>query len=162
LEEEYDRFQKTQPVSLAAVERSQIEALARDLPKLWNSPQTSVADKRRMVRLLLHRIVVWAPPSNQQANVQLHWVGGVVTEHQILHSMRAWKQLPDWEALLEQLRQWHVSGWTSTRIAEELNRQGRTTPRGNRFTREIVRQLLSRTARAQRVAKKRRQQKLSR
>jgi DNA invertase Pin-like site-specific DNA recombinase len=161
LEEEYDRFQKTQPVSLTAVERGQIEALARDLPKLWNSPQTSVADKRRMVRLLLQRIVVWAPPSNQQANVQLHWVGGVVTEHQILHTMSAWKQLPDLKAFLEQLRQWHVSGWTSTRIAEELNRQGRTTPRGNRITRDIVRQLLSRTARAQQSVTKRRRQKLN-
>jgi hypothetical protein len=162
LEEEYDRFRQTQPAGLTAAERRQIDALAQDVPKLWNSPQTSVADKRRVARLLLQRIVVWTPASSQQAKVQLHWAGGVVTEHQILHAMGAWKQLPDFKALLEQVRQWHVSGWTSRRIAEELNCQGRTTPRGNPFTRDVVRQLLSRTARTQPAAKKKGRQQLSR
>jgi DNA invertase Pin-like site-specific DNA recombinase len=156
LEEEYDRFRQTQSPGLTAAQRSQIDALAKDLPKLWNSPQTSVVDKRRVARLLLQRIVVWAPASSQQAKVQLHWAGGVVTEHQILHTLGSWNQLPDFKTLLEQLRQWHVSGWTSRRIAEELNRQGRTTPRGNPFTRDVVRQLLSRTARRQQKSTKKR------
>ena len=58
LEEEYDRFQQEQPVRLSAAERAQIEALAWDLPALWQSPRTSVEEKRQVVRLLLHQVVV--------------------------------------------------------------------------------------------------------
>ena len=61
LEEEYHRFQQAQPVQLSAAERAQIEALSGDLPALWAAPTTSVEEKRQVVRLLLQRVVVWAP-----------------------------------------------------------------------------------------------------
>jgi hypothetical protein len=61
LEEEYDRFRREQPVRLGAAERAQIEALASDLPGLWRASTTSVEEKRPVVRLLLQRVVVWAP-----------------------------------------------------------------------------------------------------
>jgi DNA invertase Pin-like site-specific DNA recombinase len=156
LEEEYDRFLQTRPKLLTTAERAQIETLARDLPTLWNSPQTSLVDKRQVTRLLLQRVVVWAPATSQQAKAQLHWSGGTVTEHQISRSLRAWKQLAGLEVLLDQVRQWHVTGWTSNRIAKELNATGCRTPRGNAFTAETVRQLLSRTAQTQTEVKKNR------
>jgi DNA invertase Pin-like site-specific DNA recombinase len=159
LEEEHDRFQRTLPVLLTAAERAQIEALARDLPTLWNSPQTSITDKRQVTRLLLQRVVVWAPASSQQARVQLHWAGGSITEHQIIRSVAAWKQLTDLNALLDRVRQWHVTGWTSSRIAEELNATGCRTPRGHEFTAMTVRQLLSRTARTQKSTKTKRRRR---
>jgi hypothetical protein len=159
LEEEYDRFQRTLPVLLTAAERAQIEALARDLPTLWNSPQTSVTDKRQVTRLLLQRIVVWAPASSQQTRVQLHWAGGSITEHQITRLLAAWKQLSDLNALLDRVRQWHVIGWTSSRIAEELNATGCRTPRDHEFTALTVRQLLSRTARTQKSTKTKRRRR---
>src|SRR5439155_717232 len=42
LEEEYARFQQTQPTRLSAAERAQIERLAQDLPAVWQAPGTSV------------------------------------------------------------------------------------------------------------------------
>ena len=62
LEEQYHRFQQAQPVQLSAAECAEIEALAGDLPALWQAPTTSVEEKRQVVRLLLQRVVVWAPP----------------------------------------------------------------------------------------------------
>lgn len=59
LDEEYDRFRQTEPKGLTVAERTQIEALARDLPAVWNSALTGVAEKRRVVRLLLERVVIW-------------------------------------------------------------------------------------------------------
>lgn len=146
VEEEYHRFQQTQPVPLTAAERAQIETLAGALPTLWNSPQTSVTDKRQVVRLLLQRVVVWAPASSPHAKVELHWSGGTITAHQVTRSVGAWKQLEGLATLLEQLRQWHVTGWTSNRMAEELNATGQRTAHGKAFTAATVRQLLSRTA----------------
>src|SRR3984893_12186230 len=41
LQEERDRFLQDQPRQLSEDERARIQALARDIPSLWNSPQTS-------------------------------------------------------------------------------------------------------------------------
>jgi DNA invertase Pin-like site-specific DNA recombinase len=144
LEEEYRRFQQAQPVHLSPAECAQIEALARDLPALWQAPTTSVVEKRQVVRLLLQRVVVWAPSSSQEVRVQLHWTGGTVTEHQISRAVRTWEQVADAAVVWEQLRSWQVAGWTSRRMAEALNAAGHRTPRGRPFTAESVRQLVAR------------------
>jgi DNA invertase Pin-like site-specific DNA recombinase len=144
LEEEYHRFQQSQPVRLSAAERSLIETLARDLPALWQSPQSSANDKRQIIRLLLQRVVVWAPASTHEVKVQLHWTGDTVTEHQVTRPVHSWQQVAGVTELWQQVREWQAEGWSSRRMAEELNTQGYRTPRGQAFTAETVRQLLSR------------------
>jgi hypothetical protein len=144
LEEQYRRFQQAQPVQLSPVERAQIEALARDLPALWQAPTTSVVEKRQVVRLLLQRVVVRAPSSRQEVRVQLHWTGGTVTEHQVSRGVRTWGQVADAPTLWQRVRSWHAAGWTSRRMADELNAAGHRTPHGRPFTAASVRQLLAR------------------
>ena len=144
LEEEYRRFQKAQPVRLSAAERDQIETLARDLPALWHASQTSLAEKRQIVRRLLQAVVVWAPASTQEVKVQLHWAYGTVTEHQVLRPVAAWKQVSGAADLWRQVREWQAAGWTSRRVAEALNKEGHRTPHGQPFTAESVRKLTER------------------
>jgi DNA invertase Pin-like site-specific DNA recombinase len=145
LEEEHHRFLQQKPLRLSAAERVQIEALATDLPTLWNSPKTSIADQRQVMRLLLDRVVVYSLATSPLLKVQLHWIGGVVTEHQTTRALASWKQLPNLAELLEQVRQLRACGQTSGQIAEELNAQGQLTLRGQHFTAANVRQLLSRS-----------------
>jgi DNA invertase Pin-like site-specific DNA recombinase len=159
LEEEYHRFQHTQPTRLSAAERTQIENLAHDLPGLWQAPQTSLTDKRQVVRLLLQRVVVWAPATSQEVRVQLHWTGGTVTEHQLKRPVRAWSQVTDAAGLLERVRQGQAAGWTSSRIAEDLNATGYRTPRGQPFTAANVRQLRTRVEPQAVNARRRRKKK---
>jgi DNA invertase Pin-like site-specific DNA recombinase len=158
LEEEYHRFQQTQPTHLSAAERAQIKALAENLPLLWHSPQTAITDKREIVHLLLQQVVVWAPATSQAVKVQLHWTGGTVTEHQVRRSVGSWRQVTDVDAVLECVRQGRAAGWTSGRIAAALNAAGHRTPHGNLFTDTNVRQLLNRvgskTGKARRGRKK--------
>lgn len=144
LEEEYHRFQHAQPMHLSAAERALIETLARDLPALWHAAQTSVADRRQVVRMLLQRAVVWAPASSQEVKVELHWTGGAMTEHQVTRPVRSWVQMAGATELWPRVCGWCAEGWTSGRIAEALNREGYRTPRGHPFTAESVRQLRSR------------------
>jgi Recombinase zinc beta ribbon domain len=144
LEDEYDRLQCEQPRRLTAAERTQIEALAQDLPALWQSPRTSVEEKRQVVRLLLQRVVVWPSAARQELKVQLHWSGGTMTEHVIIRPVHTWEQVADAAAVWERLQGWRAAGWTSGRMAEELNRAGYHTPRGQPFTAASVRQLLAR------------------
>jgi DNA invertase Pin-like site-specific DNA recombinase len=156
LQEEYHRFQQTQPTRLSAAERAQIEALAHALPALWQAPQTSIADKRQVVRLLLQRVVVWAPSSSAELKVQLYWSGGTMTEHRLRRPVRTWKPMAE---IVAQMRQKQTAGWTSQRIADDLNAKGQRTPHGKVFTAEAVRQLLKRTTTKSKPTKRARRQK---
>jgi DNA invertase Pin-like site-specific DNA recombinase len=141
LEEEYRRFQKTQPVRLSAGERAQIESLARNLPALWQASQTSFVEKRQIVRRLLQRAVVWAPASTQEVTVQLHWAYGTVTEHRVTRPVGAWEHVTGAAGLWQRVQKLQATGWSSRRIAEELNGEGHRTPRGRVFTAAAVRKL---------------------
>jgi DNA invertase Pin-like site-specific DNA recombinase len=144
LEEEYRRFQQTQPVRLSAAERAEIETLARNLPALWQASRTSFAEKRQIVRRLLQRAVVWAPASTQEVKVQLHWAVGTVTEHRVTRPVSVWKHVIGATGLWQRVQKLQTAGWTSRRIAEELNREGHRTPHGLVFTAESVRKLIER------------------
>jgi DNA invertase Pin-like site-specific DNA recombinase len=151
LQEEYDRFHQTRPTKLTADERTRIEALAHDLPAIWQSPRTLLEDKRQVVRLLLERAVVWASASTDEVKVQFHWIGGVITEHHLRRRVSSWSQLTDLPALLERVRQWRSEGWTSRQIADKLNAAGQQTPLGKPITAVNVRQLLKRASKAGRT-----------
>lgn len=144
LEEEYHRFQTTQPMRLSAAERTEIEALTLALPELWQASATSVAEKRQVVRLLLQQVVVWAPASTQEVKVQLHWSGGTVTEHRIVRPVGAWRDVTGAADLWQRVQEWQTAGWTSHGIAQGLNGEGHRTPRGLPFTAESVRKLIER------------------
>jgi DNA invertase Pin-like site-specific DNA recombinase len=144
LEEEYDRFRRAQPVRLSTAERAQIEALAQDLPRVWRSPQTTVEEKRQVIRLLLQRVAVWTSPLSQELRVQLHWSEGTVTEHQLTRVVRSWEQVADASVVWERVQQWRAAGWTSRQMAEALNAAGYRPPHGGRFTAESLRQLQAR------------------
>ena len=158
LTEEYARFQQSQPTRLSAAERAQIERLAHDLPALWHAPQTALTDKRYVARLLLQQVVVWAPAASNTVKVRLHWTGGTVTEHETTRPVRSWKRVAGVEQLRQQLRQWQQAGWTSGRMAVELNSAGNRTPHGRPFTANSVRQLLARSD-PQKARARRRQRK---
>ena len=144
LEEDYTRFQQTQPHGLTPGERAEIETLARNLPAVWRSTQIGVAEKRRITRLLLERVIVWAPASSREVTIHLHWSLGTVTEHRMTRPVRSWDQLASTTEVRQLVEAWRAAGWPSRRIAAELNAAGYQTPRGKPFTAESVRQLLAR------------------
>ncbi|HEV3263685.1 MAG TPA: recombinase family protein, partial [Gemmataceae bacterium] len=144
LEEDYARFRQTQPHGVTAAERAEIAALAGNLPTIWHAPQTGVAEKRRIVRSLLERVVVWAPASSQEVTVHLHWSLGTVTEHRVKRPVRSWEQVAGVAVVRQQVEAGQAAGWSSRRIAAELNAAGYQTPRGKPFTAESVRQLRAR------------------
>jgi DNA invertase Pin-like site-specific DNA recombinase len=144
LEEDHARFQQKQPHRLTVAERAQIEVLAKNLPAVWHSPRTGVTEKRQVVRLLLERVVVWAPASSQEVTVHLHWSLGTVTEHRVTRPVGSWGQVTSAAAVRQRVQEWQAAGWTSRRMAAELNATGYQTPRGKPFTADSVRQLLAR------------------
>ena len=69
---------RTAPAELSDSAMSSIRALAADLPAVWSAATTTPADRQRIARLLLERVVVTVDKASERVDVTLHWVGGAV------------------------------------------------------------------------------------
>jgi DNA invertase Pin-like site-specific DNA recombinase len=145
LTEEYDRFHASRPLTLSATERRSIEELSTNLARLWNSPLLAVAEKRRVVELLLEKAVVTSQ-GNERVTVELHWNGGTVTRHEITRRVRRWSDLSRYASILGHIAELGSRGCTSKEIATSLNDHGYRTCRDTSFTSANVRQLRKRAA----------------
>jgi DNA invertase Pin-like site-specific DNA recombinase len=145
LQEEYDRFLQDQPRQLSEDERSRIQALAGDIPSLWHSPQTSAADRKEIVRLLVERVVVHVRAVSERGEVEIAWRGGLTTNHGIVRSVSRYESLSDYRQLLDRIGQLRQEGLTIVQVAKQLNQEGYRTPRSRKgYTSTSVRKLLSR------------------
>jgi DNA invertase Pin-like site-specific DNA recombinase len=148
LEEEYTRFSRNQPASLAASEREQIRALARDLPALWQAPATTPADRQRIVRLLVKEVIVSVRGESEWVDVTIHWAGGFSSSHELLRPVQRYQQMADYDRLLKRIDELHQAGRTLAEAAEQLNREGFRPPkRSSLFTQRILAGLLSKRGR---------------
>ena len=58
LEAEYQRFAEQTPAVLAPAERDAIRSLASDLPRVWDAPTTTRADRKELLRILTDDVTV--------------------------------------------------------------------------------------------------------
>jgi hypothetical protein len=145
LQEDYDRFLQEQPRQLHEEERARIVALASDIPTLWHSPETSAAERKEIVRLLVERVVVHVQADSERASVEIRWCGGLTTSHEVVRSVSRYESLSAYPALLKRIRQLRKDGLTIAQVARELNKEGYRTPRSRKgYTSTSVRKLLSR------------------
>ena len=139
LTDEYERFARSAPAELSDTALSQIRALAADLPAVWSAATTTPADRQRIARLLLEKVVVTVDRASERVDVTLHWVGGSIREHAITRPVMRYSQQSDYPRLVERLRQLCTSRLNSAAIAERLNAEGFSPPkRTDRFTAEMV------------------------
>jgi DNA invertase Pin-like site-specific DNA recombinase len=142
LGDEYDRFVRSAPAELSDTALSSIRALAADLPAVWSAPTTTPADRQRIARLLLERVVVTVDKASERVDVKLHWVGGAVRSHTVTRPVTRYRDKSDYPRLVERLRELCPGRLNSAAIAERLNAEGFCPPkRTNRFTGEMVRRL---------------------
>ncbi len=117
--------------------------LAQDLPALWHEPTTDMRLKQRIVRILIHEIIVDIDDATREIVLVIHWQGGRHTEVRVT---RPWsgrtKRCTDAEAIA--LVQRMAGRWRDDAIAAQLNLLGWRTGTGNHWTRMRVRELRSR------------------
>jgi hypothetical protein len=145
LDDEYDRWQRTAPAKLSDTAVSSIRALAADLPAVWSAPTTTPADRQRIARLLLDRVVVTVDKASERVDVALHWVGGEARSHLLTRPVRRYDQHSEYPRLTARLGALCGEGRTAAAIAEQLNAEGFHPPkRTARFTRDMVLRLIGR------------------
>jgi hypothetical protein len=143
LDDEYERWQRTAPAELSDTALSSIRALAADLPAVWSAPTTTPADRQRIARLLLERIVVTVDKASERVDVTLHWVGGAVRSHALTRAVRRYDGHSGYTRLVERLRALSAERLAAAVIAERLNDEGFRPPkRTRRFTPDMVLRLV--------------------
>lgn len=74
-EEELRQFQ-TGEMKAEPEDEMRLLSLAEDLPRVWNHPQTDIRLKKRIVRTLVHEILVDIDDQNGLIGLIIHWAGG--------------------------------------------------------------------------------------
>jgi len=128
----------TPPQMLANVpDTGTLLALAEDLTAVWDAPDTNMALKQRIVRVLIREIVLDIDAAAQEVVLIIHWMGGQHSEHRVRkpstgeHEKRASEEA---EAVIRNM----AAKWSDEEIARTLNRMKFTTGQGHTWTARSV------------------------
>jgi DNA invertase Pin-like site-specific DNA recombinase len=122
---------------VAVPARDEFENLAADLEAVWNGPHVDVRLKKRLVRTLIHEIVVDVDAEAGEVILVIHWKGGVHTELRLPRRRRGHSRTHTSRDIIEAVRVL-ARICPDDLLANVLNRNGLLTGRGNRWTRERV------------------------
>jgi hypothetical protein len=107
------------------------------------------AERQQVVRHLIERVVLIAPPEQEIADVAVHWAGGLVSRHQLVRPVARYEQLRDCDRLSQRITELRRSKHTSAQIAALLNAENWRPPkRRTTFNAGMVRAIFYRRNRA--------------
>jgi DNA invertase Pin-like site-specific DNA recombinase len=136
-EAELERRQQRRPKTLTAHERTAIRSLGDDIGRVWHAETTTDRDRKELLRTLLEEVIVTVDRDAARAELLLGWRGGqaseLVVELPRSHPPKI-RTDEDTIALVGRL----AAHYPDAAIAGILNRQGRHSARGLRFTATIV------------------------
>jgi DNA invertase Pin-like site-specific DNA recombinase len=136
-EAELERRQQRRPKTLTTHERAAIRSLGDDIGRVWQAPTTTDRDRKELLRTLLEEVIVTVDRDAARAELLARWRGGqaseLVVELPRSHPPKI-RTDEDTIALVGRL----TAHYPDATIAGILNRQGRRSARGLRFTATIV------------------------
>jgi DNA invertase Pin-like site-specific DNA recombinase len=121
------------PRGLSSEERRLIDRLGNDLEQVWNAPTTTARDRKELLRTLLTEVIIKVDRPAARCELTLRWSGGALTDLAIPLPHSTYRPLRTDEKTVALLRRLAVH-YPDAMIASILNRQGRRTARGERFT----------------------------
>jgi DNA invertase Pin-like site-specific DNA recombinase/uncharacterized protein YndB with AHSA1/START domain len=128
--------EQQRPKTLTADERAQLLQLGADLGRVWSAPTTTDRDRKQLLRTLIEEVVIDVAREERRATLTLRWQGGAITELVVPlpRHQPAIRTDEDTVALMRRL----AVHYDDATIAGILNRQGRRSATGQRFTAQIV------------------------
>ena len=125
-------------VGLASVpDKELLMSLAQDLPAVWNAPTSDMRLKQRIVRILIHEIVVDVNEKDHEVVLLIHWAGGRHSELRVKKNRTGEHARCTSMDAIEVMRQMAI-GHTDEQIAATLNRLGLQTGIGNSWNDQRV------------------------
>jgi DNA invertase Pin-like site-specific DNA recombinase len=130
---ELTRREQQRPRALRAAERTAIRSLGSDLKGVWLAPTTADRDRKELLRALLEEVIITVQRHEFRARLTMRWRGGSITQLDVpipRFQPVGPRTEEDTIALLRRL----AVLYPDEVIAGILNRQGRKTATGGRFT----------------------------
>src|SRR5437899_6003764 len=128
-----ERKSQLRPPTLSPEDYGRIRVLGSDLKCVWAAPTTTDRDKKELLRTLLEEVIIAVQRDEFRAHLTLRWRGGMITELDLhlprLNPARV-RTDEDTVELVRRLANHYSYGV----IDGILNRQGRKTVHGERFT----------------------------
>jgi hypothetical protein len=128
-----ERRERLRPRQLSEAQRERLRTLGADLRTVWSAPTTTDRDRKELLHTLLEEVVVAVERSDSCAHLTLRWRGGTITELDVLARSPRRCPLRTDEETIEVVRRL-APHYSDALIAGVLNRQGRRSARGERFT----------------------------
>lgn len=132
-EAELARRVQKQPRALTQEDKNRLRALGTDLNRVWTAPTTMDRDRKELLRALLEEVIVTVDRPEQRGHITLRWRGGALSEVDISLPRFQPRGVRTDEDTISLLRRLAVL-YSDDVIAGILNRQGRKTATGERFT----------------------------
>jgi DNA invertase Pin-like site-specific DNA recombinase len=117
--------------------RTELEALARDLPELWGAPTTSDKDRKRLLRALVADVTLTCDSVGDQVRVGIHWRSGATEE--LVVTRRGFGHNRTSSEAVELVRR--LADRSNEEVAAELRAAKLCTSTGQRFDMAAVRRL---------------------
>ena len=130
---ELGRREQQPPRTLSPEEKKKLRSLGSDLQQVWAAPTTTVRDRKELLRALLEEGMVTVNKPERCAHLTLRWKGRALTEIDLSLPRMKPRGLHTDEDTISLLRRLAVH-YPDDVIAGILNRQGRQTASGERFT----------------------------
>jgi hypothetical protein len=128
--------EQQQPRTLTAPERERLLALGADLGRVWAAPSTTDRDRKQLLRCLIEEVTLNVERDQDRATVTIRWQGAAITELAVALPRHQPTVRTD-EDTIELLTRL-ASHYDDATIAGILNKQGRRSATGERFTAIIV------------------------
>jgi DNA invertase Pin-like site-specific DNA recombinase len=139
-ESELASRERRRPRTLTAAERAAIGALGGDVARVWSAPTTTDRDRKELLRTLLEEVIVNVDRDAAQAHLTMRWRGGAISQLDVALPRSHPPKLRTSEDTIALVRRL-AAHYPDAQIAGILNRQGRRSARGQRFTASIVQSL---------------------
>ncbi|MHC4074713.1 MAG: MerR family transcriptional regulator, partial [Planctomycetota bacterium] len=132
-QKELERRQRSSPKRLTVDQRTSIRNLGEDLTRVWKAPTTTHRDRKQLLQMLLEEVNIAIKREESKAHLNLRWKGGVISELDVNLLYRRVPPIRTDQDTIELVRRL-AAHYPDAVIAGILNRQGRKTARGDRFT----------------------------
>jgi len=132
-ETELQRRERQRPRELSTQERKAVLSLGTDLATVWHADTTTARDRKELLRTIVEEVIITAQRHTHQVQLKLRWHGGAITELAFERPRTRQATIRTDEDTVELLRRL-AKHYPDTVIAGILNRQGKSTAYGHRFT----------------------------
>lgn len=133
LEQAYGAACRTDLAPLSPAERDAVAHLAGDLAAVWDAPTTTMADRKRLLRLVIQEVsLIVRPTRPRSAAVTILWSGGLTSHLTVTCRLTGWHCTTD-AGSLARLRDL-AQRFPDHQVAAQLNAEGLRTYTGQPWT----------------------------